>query len=336
MKSKIIKELFKISKIKRFVVHIRTWTKLAILLLLAGFIMVGAISYIYKPTYSVSLGGKFIGYTENKKELQEKINNYIEKGNGGNVAFVEIDELPEYSLCLLKKGITTNDEEIYNKVIEKGQPYYKFYAIAVSNEEKKYVSTYEDAEEVINQLKEKNSNNKNNLSIIEKYETELKEFTSIEECVADLYVKKVVQTSYVVAATGMNTSTTKVPLGISLIRPVSGVVTSRFGARWGRGHKGTDIGASYGAPIVAAAGGTVSVSQYGYNGGYGNYVIINHGNGVQTLYAHCSSLAATVGEYVSQGEVIAYVGSTGNSTGNHLHLEIRVNGVAQDPQNYLY
>lgn len=134
----------------------------------------------------------------------------------------------------------------------------------------------------------------------------------------------------------MNESEEKIPLGISLMRPVSGVVTSRFGARWGRSHKGIDIGAPQGTPIYAAAGGTVTVSQYGYNGGYGNYVIISHGNGIQTLYGHCTTLCVEVGEQVSQGQQIATVGSTGSSTGNHLHLEIRINGVAQNPQNYLY
>lgn len=298
--------------------------------------MIGAISYIYKPIYSVTLNGKFIGYSENKNKLQERINEYIEKGNGKNVAFVQIDELPQYKLCFLKRNISTNDEEIYNKVIEKGITYYKYYAIAVSNEEKKYVSTFEEAEDVVNKLKSKNSNNKDKLTIIEKYETELKEFTDVEKCVADLYVKKVVVQSYAVAATGMNTSSQKINLGISLIRPVSGTVTSRFGSRWGRSHKGIDIGAPKGTPIKAIASGTVTVAQYGYSGGYGNYVMISHGNGVQTLYGHCNSLNVSVGEQVSQGQVIAFVGNTGNSFGNHLHLEIRVNGVAQNPQNYLY
>lgn len=298
--------------------------------------MIGAISYIYKPIYSVTLNGELIGYSEDKSKLQERINEYIEKGNGKNIAFVEINELPEYKLCFLKKNINTNDEEIFNKVIEDGQIYYKYYAIAVSNQEKFYVSTFEEAEEVIKQLKNKNSNNKNKLAIVEKYEKELKDFTNVENCVAKLYEKKVVQTSYAVAATGMNTSGKKVELGISLIRPISGVVTSRFGARWGSNHKGLDIGAPKGTAIKAAAGGTVTVSSYGYNGGYGNYVIISHGNGIQTVYAHCTDLNVKVGEKVSQGQVIATVGSTGRSTGNHLHLEIRVNGVAQNPQNYLY
>ena len=182
------------------------------------------------------------------------------------------------------------------------------------------------------------------MAIIEKYETELKDFATVEKCVADLYVKKVVvqpkttevQSSYTIAASGINTSSKKVNLGISLIRPVSGTVTSRFGSRWGRSHKGIDIGASKGTPIKAVAAGTVTLAQYGYGGGYGNHVIISHGNGVQTLYGHCTTLKVSVGQKVSQGQVIATVGNTGNSQGNHLHLEIRVNGVAQNPQNYLY
>ena len=327
---------FKISRIKKTIVHLRTWTKFTILITLAAFLMVGAITYIYKPTYSVTLNGEFIGYSENKSKLQQRINEYIEKGNGNNIAFVEINELPEYKLCFLKRDVAFNDDEIYNKVIEQGKPYYKYYAISVDEEEKAYVSTFEEAEEVVNELKEKNSNNKDKLSIVEKYETELEEFTDVETCVADLYVKKVVVKSYAVAATGVNTSSQKVNLGLSLIRPVSGTVTSRFGARWGRSHKGLDIGAPKGTPIKAAASGTVTVAQYGYSGGYGNYVIISHGNGIQTLYGHCNSLNVSVGQSVPQGQVIAYVGNTGNSYGNHLHLEIRVNGVAQNPQNYLY
>ena len=317
----------------------RAWTKITIIIMLAAFLAVGAISYIYKPIYSVKLNGEVIGYSENKTKLQQRINEYIEKGNGENIAFVEIDELPEYSLCFLKRNVESNDEEIYNKVISQGVNYYKYYSINVGTEEKAYVSTFAEAEQVVNQLKEKNSNNKEQLSITEKYEKELKEFSTVEKCVADLYVKKVEvvrASSYVVAATGMNSSTKKVNLGISLIRPVSGIVTSRFGARWGRQHKGIDIGAAKGTAIKAAAAGTVTTAAYGYNGGYGNHVIISHGNGVQTLYGHCNTLTVSAGQKVSQGQQIATVGSTGASTGNHLHLEIRVNGVAQNPQNYLY
>ena len=125
-------------------------------------------------------------------------------------------------------------------------------------------------------------------------------------------------------------------MGVNLIKPVSGSVTSRFGSRWGKTHKGIDIGAPKGTPIKAAASGTVVSSSTGYNGGYGNCVVVSHGNGIETAYGHCSALYVKVGQKVSQGQVIAGVGNTGRSFGNHLHFEIRINGVAQNPQNYLY
>lgn len=93
------------------------------------------------------------------------------------------------------------------------------------------------------------------------------------------------------------------------------------------GYNGVDLGAPSGTPIMASAAGEVIVSKAsGYNGGYGSYVVIQHGNGSQTLYAHMSSVAASSGQFVEQGQVIGYVGSTGRSTGAHLHFEIR-NGI---------
>lgn len=329
--------MLKIGSIKKTIVHLRKCTKFAIIIAISTFLIIGIVSSFYKPIYSVTLNGEMIGYCENKSKLQEKINDCIENGNGENVAFVDIDELPQYRLCLLKKDIVANDDEIFEKVVSQGTQYYKYYAITVDNEEKTYVANFSEAEQIINELKEKNSNNKDKLGILEKYETELATFSTVEETVTNLYEKKVVKTkTTVVAATGVNSSSKVVNLGISLIRPVSGTVTSRFGSRWGRSHKGIDIGASKGTAIVAAASGTVTVSQYGYNGGYGNYLIISHGNGVETVYGHCTSLLVSPGTYVTQGQTIATVGNTGNSTGNHLHLEIRVNGVAQNPQNYVY
>ena len=123
--------------------------------------------------------------------------------------------------------------------------------------------------------------------------------------------------------------------------PSSQRVTSEYGYRihpisgTRKLHAGIDIGAAGGANIVAGDSGTVILSSFGYNGGYGNYVIINHGNGVTTRYAHCSNLYVSVGQTVTKGQVIAAVGSTGASTGNHCHFEVRINGVSQNPRNYL-
>ena len=121
--------------------------------------------------------------------------------------------------------------------------------------------------------------------------------------------------------------------GAGLVWPVRGTVTSEYGQRWGRMHTGIDIGAPNGTPIRAAKGGEVISA--GYMGGYGNSVIIDHGGGFTTLYAHMSRIGISDGASVSQGQVIGYVGSTGHSTGNHLHFETRVNGSPQNPRRYL-
>ncbi len=119
----------------------------------------------------------------------------------------------------------------------------------------------------------------------------------------------------------------------TFIWPVSGPVTSPFGMRWGRMHEGIDIAAPSGTPIKAAGSGTVIYS--GWMEGYGNLVVIDHGNGLATAYAHQSAIAAALGQHAAQGQVIGYVGSTGHSFGPHLHFEVRVNGVPVDPLGYL-
>ncbi len=123
------------------------------------------------------------------------------------------------------------------------------------------------------------------------------------------------------------------PSAAGLIWPCDGVVTSGFGMRWGRMHEGIDIGCAYGAPNRAAAAGTVIYA--GWMGGYGNLVVIDHGNGLSTAYGHASSIAVSVGQSVSQGQTVSYVGATGHATGPHLHFEVRVNGIAVDPLPYL-
>ncbi|MFO7172648.1 MAG: LysM peptidoglycan-binding domain-containing M23 family metallopeptidase [Bacillota bacterium] len=117
------------------------------------------------------------------------------------------------------------------------------------------------------------------------------------------------------------------------IWPVRGPITSRFGPRWGEFHAGLDIGASRGTPVVAVRSGRVV--QAGWNGNYGYSVLIDHGDGTQARYAHASRLLVEKGQWVRQGETILLVGSTGRSTGPHLHLEILVNGRPQDPLKFL-
>ncbi|MBW3602803.1 MAG: M23 family metallopeptidase, partial [Actinobacteria bacterium] len=115
--------------------------------------------------------------------------------------------------------------------------------------------------------------------------------------------------------------------------PASGPLTSGFGMRWGSLHGGIDVGAPEGAPIVAASDGVVRSA--GYESGYGNMVVVDHGGGITTAYAHQSSIATAVGAHVGAGDHIGSVGSTGNVTGPHLHFEVRVGGSPVDPMGYL-
>ncbi len=142
------------------------------------------------------------------------------------------------------------------------------------------------------------------------------------------------------AVTGKVKVGTKIVSGVgsgSFTRPSYGTITARYGSggsRWSSGrHTGLDIAAPTGTSIVASDAGVVSFA--GWKGSYGYTVIINHNNGYETYYAHCSKLLVSVGETVCKGDLIARVGSTGNSTGSHCHFEIRYNGTTKNPENYL-
>lgn len=333
--------------IKQILVFARKSMKLTILIAVSIFLIICAVALFFKPIYAVTINGQAVGYCKDKSKLQARINKYIEDGEGGensNIAFVQVDDLPEYKMCLLKRNIVTNDDEIFQKIKESGVVYYKYYAIIEGEEEKAYVSDFAKAEEIVTKLKEKDSNNIDKITILEMYDVELKEFSEVDATVAVLYQKKVViqPVKKKVVSTGkVNTSTTisynKPQLNVNLIRPISGTITSRFGSTSSRRvskHTGLDIAAPTGTKIKACAGGTVTFS--GNKGSFGYMIVINHGNGVETWYAHCSKLYFSAGQQVNQGDVIAAVGNTGNSTGPHLHLEVRVNGVAYNPQNYVY
>jgi len=134
------------------------------------------------------------------------------------------------------------------------------------------------------------------------------------------------------ATTGKDAPVTTSKTGRRLSWPSQGVVTSNYGWRWLRMHNGMDVAGPIGTPIKAAKEGRVVYS--GWMGGYGYAIDLDHGNGVRTRYAHCSSLKVRTGEYVGRGQVIAAMGSTGHSTGSHLHFEVHVNGQPIDPRAY--
>lgn len=330
-------------KLKKIAVKLRKTVKVSVILTFAILIILCSIDLVYKQTYSVSLDGELIGYTSDKISLQKKINDYINSGDGDNIAFVEVSSLPTYDICLLKKNIETNDDEIFSKVTENSTAYYKYYAITDDNAEKAYVANFQEAEDVVKKLKDKGSDNSDKLAIVEKYDVAMAELTSVDDCVSKIYKEKpkqVVKPSSAykkVAKTIINSQSYPTDLGVSLVQPISGMISSRYGLRARDNHQGLDIAAPKGTAIKAAAAGTVIFSGSGspYSG-YGNIVVIQSTDSVSIRYGHCSALYVKRGEYVAQGQVIAAVGSTGISTGNHLHFEIRYNGVSVNPQNYIY
>jgi murein DD-endopeptidase MepM/ murein hydrolase activator NlpD len=161
---------------------------------------------------------------------------------------------------------------------------------------------------------------------------EIQESKALEASSAQLAAKlQAGETQAAGAATG--SSTTAPPSGTGFAWPLSGPITSPFGMRWGTLHPGIDIGVPTGTPIHAAGSGTVVWC--GWMSGYGNLVMIDHHNGLATLYGHQSRIAVGCNQQVSTGETIGYVGCTGFCTGPHLHFEVRLNGNPVDPLGYL-
>ena len=160
-----------------------------------------------------------------------------------------------------------------------------------------------------------------------------KDLAELERQENQLLAESAALASVIAGSSGSGTGTG------DLAYPVSGPITSPFGwrihpiLRYRKFHTGLDFGVGYGTPIRASDGGTVIYATW--MGGYGNVIIVDHGNGLSTLYAHQSSLAMGTGAHVSRGQTVGYVGSTGFSTGPHLHFEVRVNGNPVDPMGYL-
>lgn len=302
---------------------------------LASFAIIAIILIKYKPVYSVTIAGQKMGYVSNKVKFENEIENKILHKQEENVAFVTVNDMPQYEFKFVSDEKVTNEEEILSAMEQQSTTTYVTYAVTLDNEVKASVSTMEEAQQVVDEIKEEfNQDLDLNLSIEQKFSENKEELNLVEMQIAktnlDTEIQEIVAEKKEKEERTVN--------GIFLaVQPISGSITSRYGSisslRSGA-HTGLDIAAPKGTEIKAVASGEVILSRS--NGAYGNMIQIDHGNGIQTWYGHCTKLYAQVGEWVEAGEVIATVGSTGNSTGNHLHLEVRIDGVAVNPQQYLY
>ena len=299
-----------------------------IALIAIGFI-IAIILIKYKPMYEVKIEGTTIGYVENKKSLNEKIQENVENYSKENIESAELTATPEYELKLVNKSQDENEDEVIIALQNELEITYKYYEIASNNEVIENVKDEETAEKLVNEIKEL-SNNEVELTINEKATKALEEIQ-----IDDLEVAKENTVEK------LNIDTTESIADINGIKvatlPVTGTISSRYGViskiRVST-HTGLDIATTTGTPIKVVADGTITFAAY--SGSYGYLVKVDHGNGVETWYGHTSKMLVKEGQAVKAGNTIALVGSTGNSTGPHLHFEVRINGEHVNPQKYLY
>ena len=308
----------------------------------------------YKPVFKVELIGEQIGYVNSQKMIEETIQDYL-NSKEENIAYIIADNLPNYEFRLVDRNTQTNDEDILLAVKDQSTIKYRSFAIKLDGEIKEQVKTMEEAELVVNQIKEEYGKDLELDLTIEEMFTQNnpnEEFVEAEFATADIgevlttrieakraeeeaLAKKVAAQK---AANEAMEEKIESLNGMEFSRPLSvGSISSRFGERSSirsSVHTGLDIAAPYGTPVNPIYPGTVTFA--GYQGSYGNLVIVSHGNGVESYYGHCSEIYVSAGESVDTSTTISAVGSTGNSTGNHLHLEIRKDGTPLNPQRFLY
>ena len=305
-------------------------------------IIIAIILIKYKPMYKVSISGEELGYVENKQALEETLKEEITESSDKTIEDISLNKEPEYELKLVSRTENTEEKEVVQELKEETTVTYKYYEIAVQETVVEKVNTSEEAEELVNEIKEENDSEEIDLSIVEKYTQNEEEVNTSDLEVAKANVQETVQTAIeeIEQQKEEEERWNALPSinGIKLaVTPIEGTITSRYGVSSNirkSTHTGLDISAVTGTDIKVVADGTVISA--GYNGSYGYLVKVDHGNGVETWYAHTSKMYVKKGDTVKAGDVIAAVGSTGNSTGPHLHLEIRVNGEHVDPQDYLY
>lgn len=309
----------------------------SITLVAFGFII--AMVFIkYKPVYAVSISGEELGYVQSETEFNKEIEENVENYSAKNVDTVTLSAEPEYELKFVNKSEETNEDSILVAMQKEMKITYKYYDILLNNEKIDSVDTKEEAEEIVNSMNEQNLEGFS-LTIAEKVtenpqeiltnDLEVAKNTVLGKISAEALQKKQEEEA-AKALADVN--------GIKIaVLPVTGTISSRYGVSSRirvSTHTGLDIAAASGTPIKVVSDGTVTFA--GWSGSYGYLVKVSHGNGVETWYAHTSKMYVSVGQNIVAGDVIAAVGSTGNSTGPHLHLEIRINGKTVNPQNYIY
>ncbi len=329
--------------------HMIQITSKLVFSLCIGCILVMSLMFMkYKFVYNVKVNSKDAGYVTSKIALENRIDDFVMYGDADNVGYVVLNAKVDYQTMLVNKDISTKENEIFAQIREDSNIFYRTYAVMIGDKQKALVETLEEAEAIVAGVNEKQSiyKEKETLEIEEKYLEEYECTESIEVAVNDIFepIKKTNEAIREIRTTPASVQTVPDEVLLALKEnlatldfevPVNGaVITSRFGWRSSGYHYGVDLATPVGTDIVAAESGVVTYAAW--CGNYGYLVKIQHTGGYETRYAHCSKLLVNVGDEVVQGNVIAKVGSTGRSTGPHLHLEIRYEDAPLNPEVFIY
>ena len=297
----------------------------------------------YKPAVKAYLNGKFIGYFSSEQQFDEVYNDLVtEKQSIDPNVKVYLDYEPTFETSYIRDSVIA-DQNVYTNLRAEIKTEYTIYNVAVDGETKMTFNTQDEANKYAESLKSEVS--KLNTEVKVEKVSELGEMTSIER--ADNILKEIVDRNKPVetpkATVKANTTTSNVKTAqtigaTSVAATGSGIwptVNRRINCQYMgySGHTGIDLGGAVGTAIYAYRSGTVTFA--GWGSGYGLHVKVDHGNGMSTLYAHCSELLVSAGQQVSEGQIIAKIGLTGYTTGPHLHFEVRINGVPVNPYPYI-
>lgn len=341
--------MLRVSSRTRLAVNISI--KLIVTMLVASSLMIALLLASYKPVYKVTLGSQELGYVTSKSEIQGSVDDFLQHGDSENVGYVLMEEKPTYSLKLAKKDVKTENDVVIASLKDTCDVFYRVYAVEVNGEQVCLADSMELAQNVVDKVLEKQENytKQATVKVAEKYEQEYNAIaeTDVEITVANIIKPIKAENDAIVRKNTTYAAAKSVPKEIldSLLestkelnfrKPIEGgVITSRYG--WRRNgteyHTGLDYGVPIGTPIYAAEDGVVTCAKW--SGNYGYLVKIQHAGAYETRYAHCSRFAVNVGTEVKKGDVIAYVGNTGRSTGPHIHLEIRHEGNHLNPEDFI-
>ena len=318
--------------------------------LLLAFICAGVVTTVfnlYQPAVKTFINGKFIGYFTSEQQFDEVYNNLVtEKQKIDPNVKVYLESEPTFETSYVRNKLLT-EQNVYTNLRAEIKTEYTIYNVAVDGKSEMTFNTKDDADSYAEKLKKEVA--KLNIEVTEEKKSELENITTIER--ADAILKDIVDrnkpvetpkaTTKTITAKTYNysyelpTSVSTTAANISTTDGVWPTISRTINCAYMgyAGHTGIDLKASIGTDVYAYKSGTVVYS--GWSNAYGYNVKIDHGNGLSTLYAHNSSLLVSVGQTVSAGQLISKSGSTGWSTGPHLHFEVRINGVPVNPYPYI-